>query len=74
MSPTRSNDSRIVSAAIGAAHDGAAELVLCLVHANGANEFVVLDEATAARVLTRSGIDDPNQLVGQTWRTLLNSG
>ena len=67
----RGSGSRIVGVTIGAAHDGVAELVLQLRHDNGASEIVVLDEATAARVLQRSGIDDPNELVGLSWRTLL---
>ena len=68
---TRGSGSRIVGVTIGAAHDGVAELVLQLRHDNGASEIVVLDEATAARVLQRAGIDDPNELVGLSWRTLL---
>ena len=65
------DEMRIASVAIGAAHDGSAELVLRLVHANGVSEFIALDEATTARVLVECDIDDAQQLVNRSWRVLL---
>ena len=67
------NETHIESVAIGAAHDGTAELVLRLAHANGASEIVVLNEATAARVMRQCGIDDAGELVNRSWRVLLAS-
>lgn len=64
-------DTHIASVAIGAAHDGSAELVLRLIHANGASEIVVLDEPTTARVLAACGTDDPYALVNRSWRVLV---
>jgi hypothetical protein len=52
---------------IAAGHDGAAELVVTLRHANGGVSDVTLDELAAAALLQGCGAHSMDDLIGLGW-------
>ncbi len=64
-------DAIIVSAEIGAGHDGAAELVLTIRYQNGVTGPVVLDADTALQLMKNCGVSGIEDLAGQSWRNVL---
>ena len=52
---------------LGAAHDGAAELVLTLRFAGGGETLVPLDSTAVGHLMTACGAADANALLGQGW-------
>ena len=63
----------IVGAEIVAGHDGAAELLVRLLHANGVESPVVLDEATGLKLMAACGASHVDELKGQSWRRILEA-
>jgi len=63
----------IVGAEIVAGHDGAAELLVRLRHANGVEAPVVLDEATGLKLMAACGASHVDELAGQSWRRILEA-
>ena len=61
----------IVSAALGAGHDGRAEVVIELLHPNGGRNRVSVPQESAVRALDAAGVTSIDQLVGQPWSVLL---
>ena len=61
----------IVDAEIVAGHDGAAELLVRLRHANGVEGPVQLDEATGLKLMTACGASHVDELKGQSWRRMV---
>ncbi len=61
----------IVGAEIVAGHDGSAELMVRLRHANGVEAPVVLDEDTGLKLMAACGASDVDDLRGQSWRRIL---
>ena len=57
----------IAAARVGAAHDGAAELVVTLRHAGGGESEVRLDEPAAAALLDACGAAGTEELAGVGW-------
>ena len=57
----------IAATRLGAAHDGAAELVVTLRHAGGGKSEVRLDEPATAALLDACGADGPEDLAGEGW-------
>lgn len=64
-------DAVIHDATIGAGHDGEAELVVSLRHANGALETVSLDAELAFHLMAACGVSDAADLAGHPWRRIL---
>ena len=52
---------------VGAAHDGAAELVLTLRFAGGGETLVPLDSMAAGHLMTACGAAEAEALLGQGW-------
>ena len=52
---------------LGAAHDGAAEMVLTLSYENGGETMVALDDHAAEHLMTACAAKDADDLVGQGW-------
>ena len=52
---------------LGAAHDGAAEMVLTLRYDNGGETLVALDAPAADHLMTACRAADAAELVGQGW-------
>lgn len=61
----------IVSAAIDPGHDGEAELIVGLVHPNGARETVALDAELGFHLMNVCGVSAASDLIGQPWRRIL---
>ena len=61
----------IASTAIGAGHDGRAEVVVELLYPNGARTWLSIAQEAAARVLDAAGVTELDQLTGQPWTTLV---
>ena len=64
----------IVGAEVVAGHDGAAELLVRLLHANGVEAPVQLDEATGLKLMAACGASHVDDLKGQSWRKVLQAG
>jgi hypothetical protein len=64
-------EATIVSASVGAGHDGEAELIVRLVHPNGAAETVTLDGDLGFHLINICGVNDAAGLAGQPWRKIL---
>jgi len=64
----------IVGAEIVAGHDGSAELVVRLRHPNGVEAPVQLDEATGLKLMAACGASQVDELVGQSWRRIVETG
>ncbi|MGI9031751.1 MAG: hypothetical protein ACR2HP_17475 [Ilumatobacteraceae bacterium] len=56
--------------AIGPGHDGRAELVVRLRHANGARSTISVDEEALDRLLARTDITSIDDLAGRRWPDL----
>ena len=67
MSVCKLSEAQIHSVRIAAAHDGAAELIVKIVYANGATNEVSLDQMASAHLMQSCGVDDIEQLTGQSW-------
>jgi len=52
---------------LGAAHDGAAEMVLTITYENGGETFVALDDHAAEHLMMACAARDADDLVGQGW-------
>ncbi len=65
------DDAVVEDAAIVAGHDGAAELMIRLRHANGALSAVTLDPETGFDLLRASGSASLADLVGRAWLALI---
>lgn len=52
---------------IAAAHDGVAELVVTLTHANGGKTQVTLDEIATGALLEACGATSADELLGHGW-------
>lgn len=63
----------IVGAEIVAGHDGAAELLVRLRHANGVEAPVALDEQTGLKLMAACGASHVDELKGQSWRRILEA-
>ena len=63
----------IVGAEIVAGHDGSAELLVRLRHANGVEAPVVLDAATGLKLMAACGASHVDELKGQSWRRILEA-
>lgn len=63
----------IESAEISAGHDGSAELVVRLRHVNGTIAPMVLEEAAGLRLMADCGASHVDDLVGQSWRRILDA-
>lgn len=61
----------IVGAEIVAGHDGEAELVVRLLHENGAIGDVILDPAAGYGLMGACGVETLDGLAGQSWRKIL---
>ncbi|HEY1751230.1 MAG TPA: hypothetical protein VGG29_08195 [Caulobacteraceae bacterium] len=68
---TRLDDAVVSGAEIVAGHDGAAELLVRLLHGNGATSAVALDPQTGFDLLRAAGADSLAALVGRPWRPLI---
>ena len=64
----------IVGAEVVAGHDGAAELLVRLRHANGVEAPVQLDEATGLKLMAACGASHVDDLKGHSWRKVLQAG
>ena len=70
---TDGSDPRIVAATLSFGHDGAAEAVIEVRFANGAQQGVTFTCDALAPVLEREGIDRLEDLVGRPWDVLLGA-
>jgi len=61
----------VMRAEIVAGHDGAAELMIRLRHANGAESAVTLDPETGFDLLRAGSAASLADLVGQSWLALI---
>ena len=61
---------RIAEALIAAGHDGRVELVVVIVHPNGATERLRLNDEAAEPILAANGIERIEDLVGRPWEIL----
>jgi hypothetical protein len=52
---------------IAAAHEGIAELIVSLEFSNGGHSDVPLDQDAGARLLRSCGVDEIDELIGQSW-------
>ena len=52
---------------IAAAHEGIAELIVSLEFSNGGHSDVPLDQNAGARLLRSCGVDEIDELIGQSW-------
>ena len=72
LAPAQALDAAIVTAAeIVAGHDGAAELLIRLRHANGAVSAVTLDPETGFDLLRAGAAASLADLVGKPWLALI---
>ena len=63
----------IVGAEIVAGHDGSAELLIRLRHANGVEAPVQLDEDTGLKLMAACAASHVDDLRGVSWRRILQS-
>jgi len=64
----------IVGAEIAAGHDGAAELLVRLRYANGAEGAIAIDADAGFELMRNCGASDLSGLAGQPWRRMLKGG
>jgi hypothetical protein len=60
----------IETATVGPGHDGRAELVVALRHANGATSTISLDEDALAELLASGAVASLDDLPGRRWAEL----
>ncbi len=65
------DDAVVMAAEIVAGHDGAAELMIRLRHANGAQSAMSLDPETGFNLLRAGGAASLSDLVGKPWLALI---
>ncbi len=65
------DDAVVTAAEIVAGHDGAAELMIRLRHANGAVSAMSLDPETGFNLLSAGGAASLSDLVGKPWLALI---
>lgn len=70
--PEDDADPRIERALIAPGHDGAAELVVRLRFASGADDTVTLDASAAQRLLDHCGAESLDELAGRDWHHLMH--
>lgn len=61
----------IVGAEIVAGHDGTAELLVRLLHPDGSEHPVLLDEDTGLKLMEACGASALDELYGQSWRRIV---
>ena len=61
----------IVGAALGAGHDGRAEVVVELLHPNGGRSRVSVPQEAAVLALDAAGVTSIDGLVGRPWGALV---
>ena len=61
----------VAGAEIVAGHDGAAELMIRLTHANGATSAVILDPETGFDLMRAGAAASLGDLVGKPWLALI---
>ena len=64
----------IVGAEIAAGHGGAAELLVRLRYANGAEGWISIDADAGFDLMKNCGASDLSGLAGQPWRRMLKGG
>jgi hypothetical protein len=64
----------IVGAEMVAGHDGTVELLVRLRHPGGVEGPVLLDEATGLGLMAACGASKLEDLLGQSWRRILEGG
>ncbi len=52
---------------VAAAHEGIAELIVSLEFSNGGHSDVPLDLEAGARLMRSCGVDEVDELIGQSW-------
>lgn len=57
----------ITKVRIAAAHEGIAELIVSLEFSNGGHSDVPLDLEAGARLMRSCGVDEVDELIGQSW-------
>lgn len=72
MTGGNSDLATIVDARVVAGHDGSAELILVLLHGNGITGAVALDAASAFEVIAHCNAEHIEDLVGCSWRSILD--
>ena len=60
----------VEAATVGPGHDGRAELVVSLRHANGATSTISLDEAALGVLLASGAVSSLDDLTGRPWADL----
>ncbi len=68
-----SGEAVIVSAKIGAGHDGAAELMVHVRYPNGAVTSVSIDAEAGFRLMSNCGVGAVEALEGHPWRRMLEA-
>jgi hypothetical protein len=61
----------IAAVAIGAGHDGQADLIVTLRFENGRTSPVTLDTEAGLRLMRNCGAKDISELVGHSWHGIL---
>ena len=61
-------EASISAVRVAAAHEGVAELVVSLRHANGGTSEVALDHLAAHALLQSCNVRSPDELPGHSWR------
>ena len=64
----------IVSAVLGAGHDGQAEVVVELLYPNGGRTHLSIAQAALDSALGADGVHHLDELQGQPWTVLINGG
>lgn len=60
-------EAKIQGVRVAAAHDGAAELIVCIEYENGATSEVALDELASAHLMQSCNALAPEDLKGESW-------
>ena len=71
MAGSALDETVIVGADIVAGHDGSAELVVRLLHPDGSEHPVLLDEDTGLKLMEACGASSLEDLYGQSWRMIV---
>lgn len=68
---TINGEAVIVGAEIAGGHGGSAELIVRLRYANGAEGAVVLDEVAGLKLMTACQASHVDELIGHSWRKIV---
>ncbi|MET0459406.1 MAG: hypothetical protein ABW195_09160 [Ilumatobacteraceae bacterium] len=60
----------VAATTVGPGHDGRAELVVELVHSNGARSTISVDEEALGHLLDRTDVTSVDDLLGRRWPDL----